>query len=51
MEDNNNNNNNNNIIASSAKYDERGYCYADSYSQERKINLITEGLEPLYTKG
>lgn len=49
MED--NNNNNNNIIASSAKYDERGYCYADSYSQERKINLITEGLEPLYAKG
>ena len=38
MEDNNNNNNNNNnIIASSAKYDERGYCYADSYSQERSI--------------
>lgn len=42
---------NNNIITSSAKYDKRGYCYAASYFQERKINLITEGLEPLYTKG
>jgi hypothetical protein len=29
--------NNNNIITSSGKYDKRGYCYADSYSQERSI--------------
>jgi integrase/recombinase XerD len=43
---------NNNIITTSAKYDNRGryYHYGDSYSQERKINLITEGLEPLYAK-
>jgi hypothetical protein len=48
----NNNNNNNNIITASTKYDNRGYYrYTDSYSQERKVNLITEGLEPLYTKG
>jgi integrase/recombinase XerD len=42
---------NNNIITTSAKYDNRRYhCYGDSYSQERKIDLITEGLEPLYAK-
>jgi integrase len=42
----------NNVIAASAKYDNRGryYHYGDSYSQERKIDLITEGLEPLYAK-
>jgi hypothetical protein len=42
----------NNVIAANAKYDNRGryYHYGDSYSQERKINLITEGLEPLYAK-
>jgi integrase len=44
-------NNNNNITTASAKYSNRGeYCYGDSYSEERKINLITEGLEPLYAK-
>ena len=46
-------NNNNNIISTSAKYDNRerySYHYGDSYSQERKVNLITEGLEPLYAK-
>jgi integrase/recombinase XerD len=44
--------NNNNNITASTKYDNRGYYrYTDSYSQERKVNLITEGLEPLYTKG
>jgi integrase/recombinase XerD len=42
---------NNNIITTSAKYDNRRYhYYGDSYSQERKIDLITEGLEPLYAK-
>jgi integrase/recombinase XerD len=42
--------NNNNVIAASAKYDNRGYYrYGDSYSEERKINLITEGLEPRYS--
>jgi len=52
MDDNNNNNNNNIIITASTKYDNRErYCYVDSYSLERKVNLITEGLEPLYTKG
>jgi hypothetical protein len=51
-DDNNNNNNKNIIITASTKYDNRErYCYADSYSLERKVNLITEGLEPLYTKG
>jgi integrase/recombinase XerD len=47
------NNNNNNIITTSAKYDNREryyYHYGNSYSQERKVNLITEGLEPLYAK-
>jgi integrase len=44
---------NNNIITTSAKYDNREryyHHYGDSYSQERKIDLITEGLEPLYGK-
>ena len=47
------NNNNNNIITTSTKYDNREryyHHYGDSYSQERKIDLITEGLEPLYAK-
>ena len=26
------------------------HSYGDSYSEERKINLITEGLEPRYAK-
>jgi hypothetical protein len=46
-------NNNNNITTASAKYDNRRsyYYHGDSsYSQQRKINLITEGLEPLYAK-
>jgi integrase len=37
----------NTIAANAAKYDNKRYCYEDPYS-ERKINLITEGLEPLY---
>jgi integrase/recombinase XerD len=42
---------NNNIITTSAKYDSRErYYYGDSYSQEIKIDRITEGLEPLYGK-
>ena len=35
------------ITANAAKYDNQRYCYKDPYS-ERKINLITEGLEPRY---
>jgi hypothetical protein len=46
MED-NNNIKNTTITANAAKYDNQRYCYGDSYS-ERKINLITEGLEPPY---
>ncbi|HEX5892598.1 MAG TPA: hypothetical protein VFY41_07035 [Nitrososphaeraceae archaeon] len=42
-----NNNNKNTIAANAAKYDDQRYCYEDPYS-ERRINLITEGLEPLY---
>jgi hypothetical protein len=44
---------NNNVIAANAKYDNRGRYYrygGDSYSEERKVNLITEGLESLYAK-
>ena len=49
MDDDDNNNNKNIIITVSTKYDNRErYCYADSYSLERKVNLITEGLELLY---
>ncbi len=40
----------NNITTANAKYDNRRYSrYGDSYSEERKINLITEGLEPRFT--
>jgi integrase len=41
------NNINNTIAANAAKYDKQRYCYEDPHS-ERKINLITEGLEPRY---
>ena len=37
------------ITSNAAKYDNQRYCYEDPYS-ERRINLITEGLEPLYAK-
>jgi hypothetical protein len=38
-----------NVIAANAKYDNnRRYCYGDSYSEEGKVNLITERLEPRY---
>jgi hypothetical protein len=47
IEDYNNNIKNTTITANAAKYDNQRYCYEDPYS-ERKINLITEGLEPLY---
>jgi hypothetical protein len=33
------------ITANAAKHDNQRYCYEDPYS-ERKINLISEGLEP-----
>jgi hypothetical protein len=39
--------NNNNTITANTKYDNERYCYEDSYS-ERKITLITEGLESRY---
>ena len=46
-----NNNATKNTIVANAAYDNNiRYCYGDSYSQERKINLIIEGLEPRYTK-
>jgi hypothetical protein len=45
IDDDNNNIKNTIITANAAKYDNERYCYEDSYS-ERKINLITEGLEP-----
>jgi hypothetical protein len=41
----------NTIITASSKHDNNNnkrYCYGDSYSEERKVNLITEGLEPRY---
>jgi hypothetical protein len=44
--DDNNNIKNTIITANAAKYDNERYCYEDS--QERKFNLITEGLEPRY---
>ena len=47
MIDDNNNIKNTTIAANAAKYDKQRYCYEDPYS-ERKINLITEGLEPRY---
>jgi integrase/recombinase XerD len=45
--DDNNNIENTTITANPAKYDNQRYCYEDPCS-ERKINLITEGLEPRY---
>jgi integrase/recombinase XerD len=47
IDDDNNNIKNTTITANAAKYDNQRYCYEDPYS-ERKINLITEGLEPRY---
>jgi len=47
IDHNNNNIKNTTITANTAKYDNQRYCYEDPY-YERKINLITEGLEPLY---
>ena len=44
------NNIKNNTITANAKYDSRAYGYGDLYSKERKINLITEGLEPRFSK-
>ena len=45
------NNTTKNTIVANAAYDNNiRYWYGDSYSQERKINLITEGLEPRYAK-
>jgi hypothetical protein len=38
-----------NTIIANARYDNDIYCYEDSYS-ERKLNLVTEGLEKLYAK-
>jgi hypothetical protein len=46
--DNNNNIKNTTITENTAKYDNERYCFEDPYS-ERRINLITEGLEPRYT--
>jgi hypothetical protein len=43
-----NNNIKNTIAANAARYDNERYCYEDSYS-ERRITLLTEGLEPRYT--
>ena len=40
-------NNNKNTINANTKYDNERYCYGYSYS-ERRITLITEGLESLY---
>jgi hypothetical protein len=37
----------NTIAANAARYDNERYCYEDSYS-ERRITLLTEGLEPRY---
>jgi hypothetical protein len=42
-------NNIKNTIIADARYDNDRYRYEDLY-YERKINLITEGLEPLYAK-
>ena len=50
LEDNNNTTTKNTIVANAAYDNNIRYCYGDSYSQERKINLIIEGLEPRYTK-
>jgi integrase len=52
IKDNNNNNNNakNTIVTNVTCDNDIRHSYGDSYSEERKINLTTEGLEPRYAK-